>query len=270
MATSLVTAVPDNRLRVAFLDIGQGDAVLISQGSRQILIDGGPSPSDLSQELGRLMPFWDRELEMVILTHAHDDHLAGLAGLPRRFDIGQAVLPAQVESSPLFDAWMCALAQNGTPVITAQGGYTCRLDDDTILRIIALPEAPDVPEDADSRGTVISLTAGEHSFFFTADISGETERALIRRRLVPDVTVLKVAHHGSATSTMFELLAVAAPEYAVISAGRENRYGHPDEAVLYRLETVTVPGGIYRTDINGTIEFVTDGTRLWISTHLTN
>ena len=126
------------------------------------------------------------------------------------------------------------------------------------------PLLTDTESDVDNNGVVLRLEAGEVSFLLTADIMWEAEFELIARRANLASTVLKVAHHGSATSTTTEFLAVVNPHIAVISAGADNRFGHPSDGVVSRLEQKLAGGNIYRIDEQGTIEFITDGERLWV------
>ncbi len=125
------------------------------------------------------------------------------------------------------------------------------------------PLLTDTESDLNNNGLVLNITMGKISFLLTADIQYETEFELIARRAIPDSTVLKIAHHGSATSTTAEFLAVAGPQLAVISVGEDNRFGHPTPDVIARLEEELSPENIYLT-YDGTIEFITDGLRLWL------
>ncbi|MBA7561602.1 hypothetical protein ES708_03241 [subsurface metagenome] len=182
--------MPDDNLHVSFLNVGQGDAILIQKGNQQVLVDGGPSPQAIILELG--------EGVVIRVLNPQIPHLAG------------------------------------------------------------------TESDIDNNGMVLHISMGEVSFLLTADIMWQAEFELTTHRANLTSTVLKVAHHGSDTSTTPEFLAVVNPQLAVISVGAKNRFGHPTPEVMERLEEKLDPENIYRTDELGTIEFITDGERLWV------
>jgi competence protein ComEC len=265
--TLVLTDQPDGLVHVSFLNVGQGDAILISQGETQILVDGGPSPQALLAELGRRLPFWDHKIELVVLTHPHADHLAGLVEVLQRYQVGQVLAPPDtVDEAGEYDAalvteWRQRLVEKATPLLEARAGQEFRsgqivLD---VLNPPAIPYGSDTSS-VDDNGVVLCLHSGTLSFLLSGDISTAAEHELVMRRLLPQVTVLKVAHHGSENSTGMEFLSVARPQVAVISVG-ENHYGHPGPDTLSRLGKTVV----YRTDRDGTVEFATDGHRLWLS-----
>ncbi|MFH1382459.1 MAG: DNA internalization-related competence protein ComEC/Rec2 [Chloroflexota bacterium] len=258
-------SMPDGRLHVGFLDVGQGDAILIQRGSQQVLIDGGPSPQAIGLELGKRMPFWDRTIELVVLTHPHPDHLAGLVEVLKRYKVRQVLYPDLAYSSPLYDEWLDLIEQSAIPCSIIEEGQQINLKE-TIIEVLGPDQAllTDNGSDINSKSVVLRLEADKVSFLLTGDIVKETELGLIGRRADLASTVLKVAHHGSSGSTGTEFLAVVNPEVAVISVGSGNPFGHPTNAALDRLRTKLAPSNIYRTDENGTIEFITDGEKLWV------
>lgn len=256
--------LPDNRLRVSYLDVGQGDAILIQSGSQDILIDGGPSPRELNRALAAQMPFWDRTIEMVVVTHPHSDHLAGLVDILQKYRVRQVLLPATDSGAALWQEWLRLMAVKNIPSTTAVTGQRISLGGEARLEVIAAP-APGSAGTLDDEGLVLRLLNGSVSFLFTADITAATEMELLMARAPLPSTVLKVAHHGSATATSDEFLAVVKPVLAVISVGAENDYGHPSPEALSRLAEAVGDEHIYRTDRNGTIELITDGERLWLT-----
>ncbi len=274
IAPLLVTAVlvsftaatmPDDDLRVSFLDVGQGDAILIQKGDRQILVDGGPSPRAITLGLGSQMPFWDRTIDLLVLTHPHGDHLAGLVEVLRRYRVAQVLYPALDYSSPLFDEWRRTVAEKNIQSTYARAGQRIDMGDGVVLEVLSAP-LNDIVSDIDVDSLVLRVDYGRVSFLLTADITGEVEWELARERAPLASTVLKVAHHGSSTSTTPEFLSVVEPQAAVISVGADNDYGLPDEAVVDRLGEKIGQDNIYRTDERGTITFTTDGDKLWIET----
>jgi competence protein ComEC len=254
---------PDDYIHISFLDVGQGDAVLIQRGNIQILIDGGLSPQAITNELGRRMPYWDRNIELLVMTHPHQDHLSGLVEVLKRYNIG-AVLQPDIEESEystgLAAEWCRLLHENKTRQITAETYQEISLGG-IKLSVLSPRAGSGTNSDPDNSALVLSVVAGDFTILLASDIGRETEFDLLYDRLVPDCDVLKVAHHGSSFSTTREFLNVACPELAVISVG-ENDYGHPGAEMLHRLEDIMV----YRTDARGTIEFIIDGCTLWVRT----
>ncbi len=260
--------MPDDNLRVNFLSIGEGDAILIQSGTQQVLIDGGPSSQSINLELGSKMPFWDRTIELVILTHPHHDHLAGLVAVLQRFKVNQVLYPDLDDESPLYDQWREIIEARNIKSTIAQAGQKIDLGKGVTIKVINPPPAlfADTQSDIDNNGIVLRLSKGDISFLLTADIMREAELEMLTRRAELSSTVLKVAHHGSDTSTTEEFLAVVNPQLAVISAGADNNFGHPSDGVIERLQARIGSEKIYRTDLHGTIEFITDGERLWVKT----
>ncbi|MFH1651512.1 MAG: DNA internalization-related competence protein ComEC/Rec2 [Chloroflexota bacterium] len=258
--------MPDNRLHVAFLDVGEGDAILIRQGSQEVLIDGGPSPEKIGLELGKQLPFWDRTIELLVLTHPHQDHLAGLVEVLQRYRVERVIAPDLADDAPLYARWQELLGERGVTVLAARAGQRVTLGPDITLDILS--PTPEMlrrsPGDVDNNSTVLRLKDGEIGFLFTADIREEAQEELIRNRAPLAATVLKVPHHGAAT-TSAAFLAAVNPTLAVISAGADNRFQHPSPEILQRLSGIVTDGHIFRTDTQGTIELVTDGSRLWMS-----
>ncbi len=258
--------MPDDEISVSFLDVDQGDAVLIQKGSRQVLVDGGPSPQKIAEELGEQMPFWDRHIDLVILTHPDNDHLAGLVEVLRRYQVGQVLYPELEYESPLYDEWLRLIEERGIKSTVVRAGQQIDLGDGVVITVHSPSVAllTDTESDLDNNGVVLRLSTGDVSFLLTGDIMREAEWELTRRAADLTSTVLKVAHHGSDTSTTVEFLAVVNPQVAVISCGADNKFGHPDDDVLSRLEEIVGPDNIYCTAEHGTIEFITDGERLWV------
>jgi competence protein ComEC len=259
-------AMPDDKLHISFLDVGEGDAILIQKGSQQILIDGGPSPQAISLELGDKMPFWDRTIDLVVLTHPHHDHLAGLVEVLQRFRLNQALYPDSNGSSPLYDRWLEFIKEKNIQSTIARAGQQIDPGEGVLIQVLNPPPTPIAgsESDIDNNSAVLRLRSGGISFLFAADIMQAAERKLIRNRADLTSTVLKVPHHGSDTSTTAEFLAVVNPQMAVITVGADNKFGHPDEEVLERLQERIAPENILRTDRHGTVEFITDGKRLWV------
>jgi len=260
--------MPDNNLHISFLDVGQGDAILIHRGRQQVLIDGGPSPQMITMELGKKMPFWDRTIELVISTHPSADHITGLVEVMDRYKVKQALYPDMDFESGIYRSWLRLLEEKDIECFTAQDGQRIDLGGGAIIEVLnpRNPPLTDTCSDIDNNGVVLHIVMGEASFLLTADAMWEAEFELVAHRANLNSTVLKVAHHGSDTSTTAEFLAVVDPKLAVIPVGADNTYGHPSDEVMALLIQRIGSENIYRTDRNGTIEFITDGERLWVKT----
>jgi competence protein ComEC len=254
-------ALPDGRLHVTFLDVGQGDAIFIQTPSgRQVLIDGGPSETALLSQLGHRMPFWDRSIDLVLLTHPESDHVTGLIAVLERYRVDTVVFRQMALDSATYERWLEVVAEEGAAVYEGAAGMQLALD--PALEMIVLHPGAELEEDANNNSIVTRLTFGQVSLLLTGDIEAEVERALVgahRDAPLPS-TVLKVPHHGSCSSTTQAFLDAVDPEVVVISVGADNRFGHPCDEVLERLEGLPV----YRTDEHGAVEVISDGTLVWV------
>ncbi len=260
-----VASTPERHLTVTFLDIGQGDALLIqSPSGRQVLIDGGPDMAAISLALGKHMPFWDRSLDMVILTHPENDHMLGLIEVLQRYRVDY-VLEAELETETVtYREWIRLLDEKGIEPVYARAGMVIDLGDGVLLEVIHPQERmlEGTESFLNSNSVVVRLWWEDISFLLTGDICKDAERAILFSGARVGSIVLKVPHHGSDTSAGEHFLAAVGAHVAVISAGADNPFGHPHQAVLERLEGMLV----YRTDHHGCITFTTDGTRLWVET----
>lgn len=261
-------SMPDDKLRVSFLDVGEGDATIIQKGNTQVIIDGGPSPQAVMLALSKQMPFWDRKIELLILTHPHQDHLAGLVEVLRRYKVEKVIYPLTDYNSPAFEEWLRLIDEKDVESAIACVGQQINAGKETLIKVLHPPAEllAGTESTVDDNSVVVLVKSGEISFLLTGDIMHEAEWELIRDRADIACTVLKVAHHGSDTSSTLEFLRVASPLIAVISCGAENKFGHPNDVVMARLTEAIGADNIYRTDIDGTIIFITDGKRLWVKT----
>ncbi len=266
---SAVFTLPDNRLHVVFLDVGQGDAALIrTHDGRNILIDGGPDPQRLMLALGEKLPFWDRKIDLVVCTQPQADHITGLLEVLRRYDVSHVLEPGVPYDSSVYREWLRIIEDKDIKYSLARAGQTIDLGNGVGIEVLNPPAQffQNTSCDVDNNGIVLKLTWNRVSFLFTADIREEAEFDLIMQRADLRSTVLKVSHHGSMTSTLQQFLAAVNPELAVISVGAENRFGHPSPAVVNRLTDWVGEDRVYRTDRHGTVHLITDGERLWVDT----
>ena len=202
----------------------------------------------------------------MILTHPHADHLTGLVEVLQRYTVKQVLYPDLDYNSPLYDEWLRLIKEKDIKYAVAQAGQQVDCGEGVRIDVLNPQNSPltDTQSDIDNNGVVLRLNMGNTSFLLTADIMWEAEFELIAHRANLRSTVLKVAHHGSDTSTTQEFLAVACPQVAVISAGADNQHGHPNDEVIERVAEIVDKEQIYLTSERGPIEFTTDGKRLWV------
>lgn len=260
-------------LKTVFLDVGQGDSIFIELPSKnllgkklQILIDGGPNPWT-SEKISKLMPFFDRKIDLLILTHPHQDHLNGLFEVVNDWEIGKAILvnflPNDFKEKESYLNFKNLLQKNHIETLFVKRGDKINLDNLAHLFIL-WPEENFESENTDENGIVLKLSFGEIDFLFCADIPQKIERLLLAKEISLknekfslESEILKIAHHGSKTSSSKEFLEIVRPQVAIISVGKDNPFGHPHLEVLKRLEEMNIIS--FRTDLFGSIEVLSDG-----------
>jgi len=264
-----VSLLPDGKLHGSILDVGQGECILVrTPDGRNILIDAGPDPASACVQLGKKLPFWDRQIDMLILTQLQSDHIAGSLELLKRYNIGSLGIPPYsgnaVLPGDIIDTAKVKRISLNTLV------YGKQLDTGSSVRLTVLnpPSKPfkGTDDDANNNSIVIRVSYGKVSFLLCSDIGMEVERYLADNRAGLQSDVLKVAHHGSKGSSADEFLTIVDPASAVISAGAVNRFGHPNQETLKRLLAIIQSNNIYITAIHGNVEYITDGYRLWVVT----
>ncbi len=250
-------------LKVSFLDVGQGDATLIQMPGRQtILIDGGQSNSPILSRLGEEIPFYRHRIDIVIATHPDADHIGGIPKVIERYD-PQLVLESGVHADTWIDeSLQKKIVERNIPALRARKGIKI-LSGNASLEILF----PDRNVDSWIKKTndasiVARLEYSSTSFMFMGDSPVGVEHLLASKKALTHIDVLKVGHHGSRTSTSDEFVKKISPKFAVISAGKKNRYGHPHEEVLKVLEKNMVE--VFRTDMRGTVQMQSDGKRLYV------
>jgi len=275
-------------LEVNFFDVGQGDAIFIETPKRQqILIDGGPD-SKILEKLGKEMPFYDRSIDLVILTHPERDHLAGLLEVLKKYKIENILWTGIIRDTAEYNEWQNLIKKDYNPPSPAKVSEGNLGGQATLppfrrapkARIYIVPFVQKITmgkdismnflypienlagkeyENSNDTSIVVKLVFGKNYFLFTGDISKVAEKELIIRANI-DSDVLKVAHHGSKTSSSEDFLKAVSPQIAVISVGKGNSYGHPHQEVL---DTLTKYGiRILRTDLDGDIKIFSDGYKI--------
>ena len=252
-------------LAVDFFDVGQGDSIFIETPQKyQILIDGGPS-SRVIEKLSKVMPFYDRSLDLVIMTHPDPDHLLGLIDVFKRYKVGLVGFTGVKSSNPEFIEWESQILTKKIPVVVLRKNERLFLGKNVYIDILAPLENFEGREvkDFNSSSIVARMVFKNKSFLFTGDAPKTIEASLVDSGVNLDSDVLKVGHHGSKTSTTDEFLRAVTPEISVIQVGKNNRYGHPTPEVLERLNKYGIK--ILRTDESGDIKIISNGNALRIT-----
>jgi competence protein ComEC len=252
-------------LQVSVLDIGQGDAILVeSADGQRMLVDGGPDPDLLVRRLDERIPLWDRHLDLVVLTHPHQDHSAGLAGLVPRYRIDRVAETGMASDGSGVRALRATAAERGIGRVRLTQGDTFALGSARVEvlwpPLDALPEtAPSNGREINDTSIVLAMTVGRQRILLTGDLEEDRDAALLE--VIGDDghrwDVLKVAHHGSRTASSRPLLDALRPRLAAISAGEDNDYGHPAPDTLDRL--AAVGAAVWRTDRQGTLSVGLEG-----------
>ena len=258
-----VLAAGADTLHVHFFDVGQGDAIYIRTPAKQdILIDGGPDSSVLAK-LGQTMPFYDRKIELMILTHPHADHMEGLVDVLERYEVEQVLYSGVEYKSATYNEWQKLIATKNIPTKIAQAGQTVQLGEAKVD--ILFPDSNlkgESIKNVNNASVVGKLTFDQNTFMFTGDAEEEIEKSLLYQFPgdMLNSNVYKAGHHGSKTSNKKGFVAAVKPEVAVISVGKDNKYKHPAESTL---QTFAGMGAtIYRTDQDGDVECWSDGVEL--------
>lgn len=246
-------------LTVTWLDVGQGDAAVIQCGGQSMLIDGG-KPEKSSYIYAWLQQHGLSYLDVIVATHVDADHIGGLSGALNYASVGTAYCPETTGTTETFQSFVKYLAQRGRQITVPTAGETFALGGAQVQILGPLRSA----EDSNDNSIVLKVSFGATSFLFTGDAERAEEQDLLNAGVNLQSTVLKVGHHGSDTSTSYPFLRAVAPQYAVISVGAGNSYGHPTEAVLSRLRDAGVT--TFRTDMQGEITAVSDGQTVNFST----
>lgn len=247
-------------LTVAVLDIGQGDSIFIDAPSgNQLLLDGGPNNKVL-RALSSVMPFYDRSIDLVALSHPHADHVGGLVDVMRRYDVSAVVSSGTQYNTPEYQAFENELKKDNLKEYVLHRGQRINMGMGVILDVL-LPDRDVANAKPHDGMLVMKLSYGSTCVLLTGDMEKNLEDYLLYLQGADlKCDVLKVGHHGSHTSTQPEFLGAVSPKFAVISVGAHNSYGHPHQVTLDTLKKFNVQ--TLRTDQNGTIIFKSDGQSL--------
>jgi len=253
--------VPENSAKatVYFLDVGQGDAELIETGKdQQVLIDGGPGSAVLTK-LGEVMPYYDKTIETVVLSHPDADHLRGLIDVLKRYEVKRVIEFKVNVDKQIYTEWKNLIQEKQIEDLELKNGDKVDISSDAKLDIV-FPYADDLgktTQNLNDSSLVCQLVVGDVKFLFTGDAEKEEIDKIISKEGNIQSQIYKVGHHGSRNATTADFLEHLWPEVAVISVGAGNSYGHPNQEVLSLLDLYAVK--TYRTDKNGTVKISTDG-----------
>lgn len=247
-------------LTVRFLDVGQADCTVIQFGGSAMLIDAG-SNTTANERTSTIKNMGIKRFDVVVGTHPHEDHIGGMDAVINSFDIGTIYMPKVSSTSKTFLDVLTAIKNKGLKITEPAPGSNFNLGE---AQCTILAPNKDSYEELNNCSIVIRLTYKATSFLFTGDAESVSEKEMLSRGYDLKADVLKVGHHGSDSSTTPAFLDAVSPEYAVIMVGAGNDYGHPHKMTLDKLKTARVK--VYRTDLNGTIVFTSDGSKLTVKT----
>lgn len=265
---SIFNFVSTQKLRVSFLDVGQGDAILIQTPSgKNILVDGGPS-AVIRTRLSHEMSYFDNDIDVMVATHPDADHVTGLIPVLEKYNVKKIIISKAESQTGVFDTLNKSIEKEKSEVYITEAGDSIDFHDGVILKVLYPPKNY-VEKKNDTNDASISLIInyGDQSFLLTGDLPSTKESKLISSGYLnfnKKITVYKAGHHGSKTSSGEQLLSFIHPEYVVISAGKDNKYGHPNIETIDRLEIYAKE--IISTVDRGTISFITDGRLMEVET----
>jgi len=253
----VVFSLESSKLEVNFLDVGQGDSIFIKTPYGQnILIDGGPDRTVL-RRLSEVLPWYDRTIDLMILTHPHDDHVGGLVYVLERYKVKKVLYTGVLHSAPAFLNWLEQILEKRIPLIIADKPQKINFGDNCYFDII-YPKSSLFAKEVDNLNNssiVGKLVYGKTSFLFSGDAEFEVEKKLLNDDLKSDV--YKAGHHGSITSSGQEFLNEINPSVVVVQVGVDNKFGHPSRRILKRFERLGIQ--VFRNDLDGTVRIFSDG-----------
>lgn len=254
----------DDSLEIHFIDVGQGDCIYITCGGTNMLIDGGEA-GEAANVADYLNAHNVSRLDYVVGTHPHSDHMGCMSSIIERFDIGQVIIPhladKDVPTTRYFEKFLDACDKKGLRIHEAVLGETLSIGESSAEIIAPCSKSY---SGLNNYSIGIMLTHGRNRFLLTGDAEASAEREMVQSGKLKRVRVYKAGHHGSDTSSSDEFLEIIQPEYAVISCGKDNKYGHPHNSTIKKLQKYTKE--IYRTDECGDIVFESDGISLSVRT----
>jgi len=243
-----------NQLRIHYIDVGQGDATLIQINNKNLLIDSGPDKKAYLY----LKKLGIKTLDYVVITHPHEDHIGGLNYIIKNIDIKKYYLPKVISSSESFKNMLQSLRSKNLKVSTGKAGI--KIDLDKNLSLLMLSPVNDFYTEINHYSIVLKLNFIETSFLFCGDSEIINEEEILSKGYNIDSDIIKIAHHGSNSSTSENFLKEVSPKVAIISTGKGNEYGHPHKETLLKLKKKNIQ--LFRTDIEGSLVLESDGYKI--------
>ncbi|OGY28236.1 MAG: hypothetical protein A3F33_02285 [Candidatus Woykebacteria bacterium RIFCSPHIGHO2_12_FULL_43_10] len=259
LSWSALGSLPDSKLHLKVYDVGQGDSILITSPSgKRILVDGGTNNKIVSL-LGKELPFFERKIDMVVLTHPHEDHLFGLIEVLKRYEVGQVWMEKVLHTTDIYLSWLNLMREKTTVVGAPKPGDEISFDDGLKIKVLWPPEKVLEDEDLNKTSIVLLLEYKNFKALLPGDAGEESQPYTFPSVWGPTdkLSVLKVPHHGSKTGLSQDFLGLIKPEISIISVGAKNKYGHPAGEIIEKLESSG--SKVFRTDKSGSVEVVTDG-----------
>lgn len=252
-----------NKMTVHYIDVGQGDSILIQVNNKNLLIDSGPS-SNRKDLLNYLENLNIKKLDYIIATHPHEDHIGNMDTIIKRYNIGSFYSPKVITSSNTFESMISALVDKNLKINVLKNGVK-GIDLGKNVEIQVFSPLENISSDnLNDYSPIIKITFVNNSFLFTGDAEVSTESMVLSENNNLNCDILKVGHHGSSTSTSSNFLTSVNPSVAIIPVGKNNSYGHPTPEILSLLNSYNIR--TFRTDINGSIIAISDGNNINIST----
>jgi len=245
---------PSGLLEVNFLDVGQGDAILIKDClGKTILIDGGPDKTIL-QQLGKVLPWYDKTIDLMILTHNHDDHLVGLLEVLKKYKIEHIIYPNTAIKSSNYSSWLKLARERKIDLLNITNLNKLILS----CGYFSILSKGIIDGNINNESLVLKLNYNKTSFLLAGDAEKEVENKLIEQKIVTSkINVFKLSHHGSDTANTENFLNIIKPDIAIIEVGKNNKFGHPSLRIINRLKRLGTK--IFRTDNNGNIKIFSNG-----------
>lgn len=253
--TKSASAIEDG-LSVHYLDVGQGDSEFIELPNGECMLIDAAESGYSYQIISTIEDLGYSEINYLVATHPHSDHIGGMADVVNSFDIGEIYMPNAVTDTATYENLLTVISDKNYSINTAKAGEVIYSDSECEIEILA-PVSEEY-SNLNNYSVVVKITYGVNSFLFTGDAEVLVEEELIGNSSSKlDCDVLKVSHHGSNSSSSDEFIKAVSPEYAVISVGAGNSYGHPHEEILQKL--VGIGAEVFRTDSDGTVTITCDG-----------
>ena len=248
----------ENTIKVSYIDVGQGDSILIQVNGKNLLIDAGPNDST-----DKLMSYLSKQnikkLDFIVATHPHEDHIGAMDTVIKKYDIGQFYAPKKTTTTKTFENMVTALKTKNIKISTATAGVNLDLGKNVKCEMIA-PNNTNYGDNLNNYSAVIKITYGNSKFLFMGDAEKLNEKEILSKNYDIASDVLKLGHHGSSTSSSKAFLDKVAPKIAIVSCGKNNDYGHPHKETMDEMKKRNIQ--VYRTDVDGSIVLISDGKKI--------